>query len=78
MEQSLLQLGLNITLFGMSIVFVFLLLLAICTGIMSRLVARYFAVNEPLPKVADQPLAVDDARILEVIQLAITQHRKNR
>ncbi|MCH9691904.1 MAG: OadG family protein [Gammaproteobacteria bacterium] len=78
MQQPLLQLGVNITLFGMGIVFVFLLLLALCTGAMSRFVTRYFPVIEPMKETAGQADTAQKARIRKIIQLAIAQHRKKR
>ncbi|MGL6162166.1 OadG family protein [Microbulbifer sp.] len=77
MQETLLQQGLDITLFGMGIVFTFLLLLVIGTGIMSRIITRYFPEAEPAVPVAGGQ-AAGDAHLRAVIQAAIEQHRKNK
>ncbi|WP_226668854.1 OadG family protein [Microbulbifer aggregans] len=81
MQESLLQQGLDITLYGMGIVFTFLLVLVICTTIMSRVVTRLFPEAEP---VAASPVstpasgAAGDLRLRKIIQAAIEQHRNRR
>jgi oxaloacetate decarboxylase gamma subunit len=76
-QDTLLQQGLDITLFGMGIVFTFLLLLVIGTGIMSRIITRHFPEAEP---VATPPASGNDdnARLHAIIKAAIEQHRKKR
>ncbi|MDP5210753.1 OadG family protein [Microbulbifer sp. 2205BS26-8] len=77
MQETLFQQGLDITLFGMGVVFTFLLLLVIGTGIMSRIIERYF----PEAKAATAPPftgAGDKARLHAIIKAAIDQHRNNR
>ncbi|WP_226647836.1 OadG family protein [Microbulbifer variabilis] len=77
MQGTLLQQGVDITLFGMGIVFIFLLLLVIGTGIMSRIITRYFPEVEA---VAASPGSGsdDNARLHAIIKAAIEQHRKKR
>ena len=73
------QQGLDITLFGMGIVFTFLLVLVICTTIMSRVIARFFP--EPVPAAstgAATPSTTNDARLRKIIHAAIEQHRNRR
>ena len=77
-QESLMQQGLDITLFGMGIVFTFLLVLVICTTIMSRLMSRYFPEPEPAPVAKSAAGAADDARLKKIIQEAIKQHRNRR
>lgn len=77
MQDTLLQQGLDITLFGMGIVFSFLLLLVIGTGIMSRIITRNFPEAEPAAPVPSSA-ATDDARLRAIIKAAIDQHRKRR
>ena len=75
------QQGLDITLFGMGIVFTFLLVLVVCTTIMSRLVSRYFPEAEPVPAApADKSASAvsSDARLRKIILAAIEQHRNRR
>ncbi|WP_299585998.1 OadG family transporter subunit [uncultured Microbulbifer sp.] len=77
MQDTLLQQGLDITLFGMGIVFTFLLLLVIGTSIMSRIITRHFPEAEPIT--ATPNISADDnARLHAIIKGAIDQHRKKR
>ncbi|WP_428818655.1 OadG family protein [Microbulbifer sp. MCCC 1A16149] len=73
------QQGLDITLFGMGIVFTFLLVLVICTTIMSRFITRFFPEAEPVIAPAPSPAAEPgDARLKKIIEAAIEQHRNKR
>lgn len=75
MQQSLLQQGTDLMMYGMGTVFVFLTLLVVGTIIMSTVVARYFA-EEPEPVAAPKgDGAPVNARTLAVIQAAIQSHR---
>ncbi|WP_444932683.1 OadG family protein [Microbulbifer sp. JTAC008] len=76
MQETLLQQGLDITLFGMGIVFTFLLLLVIGTGIMSRVISRYFPEAEPVSDAPSPTAGNDKAHLHAVIKAAIEQHRK--
>ncbi|WHI47963.1 OadG family protein [Microbulbifer sp. ZKSA004] len=78
MQETLLQQGLDITLFGMGIVFTFLLLLVIGTGIMSRVISRYFPEAEPVSHAPSPTAGNDKAHLHAVIKAAIEQHRKRR
>ncbi|WP_105104436.1 OadG family protein [Microbulbifer pacificus] len=81
MQQSLLQQGLDITLFGMGIVFTFLLLLVICTSIMSRAITRFFPEPEPVTTPVSGASPDDpstDKRLRKIIEAAIAQHRNKR
>lgn len=76
MQDEIVQQGVNLLLFGMGTVFVFLTILVLITGLMSKIIERYFPEAEkPL---ALTPLAVQtvDARTFAVIKAAIEQHRK--
>lgn len=81
------QQGIDLMVFGMGTVFVFLTLLVIATAFMSAMVNRYLPAPEPLParqpqkqKVSadlfpsERPTAVD-SKTLAVIKAAIEQHR---
>lgn len=75
------QQGLDITLFGMGIVFTFLLLLVICTTIMSRVMTRFFPEPEPVSAPASGASLSDptsDTRLRKIIEAAIKQHRNKR
>ncbi|MEW5249568.1 OadG family protein [Microbulbifer discodermiae] len=73
MEDSLLQQGLDITLFGMGIVFSFLLVLVIATGFMSRIVTRSFPEPEDAPPLSNPQS--DSDRLKAIVRAAIEQHR---
>ncbi|WP_299599567.1 OadG family protein [uncultured Microbulbifer sp.] len=74
------QQGLDITLFGMGIVFTFLLVLVICTTVMSRVITRFFPEAEPVvaPAPSAAPGAAGDERLKKIIKAAIEQHRNRR
>ena len=74
------QQGLDITLFGMGIVFTFLLVLVICTTIMSRLITRFFPEPEPAvaPAAGAATAVTGDERLKKIIKAAIEQHRNKR
>ena len=78
MQDSLLQQGVDITLYGMGIVFLFLSLLVICTILMSKIVARY--LPEPLPTLAvsSAPSEEFDPKLFAIIQAAIQEHRTRK
>lgn len=81
MQETLIQQGTNLMLFGMGSVFVFLTLLVLATTLMSKFVQAVF----PEAPVETKPAAVPntapasvDARVLEVIKQAVKQHRDKR
>ena len=80
MANSLLQQGLDLMVFGMGTVFVFLTLLVAGTTIMSAVVSRYFPeVIDVAPN--DKPVVSSptvDARVLNIIKDAISQHRARK
>ncbi|MFV8783206.1 OadG family protein [Microbulbifer sp. SA54] len=80
-QETLLQQGLDITLYGMGIVFTFLLVLVICTTIMSRFITRVFPEAEPVaasPANQSATGAASDLRLRKIIEAAIEQHRNRR
>lgn len=77
-QQELLQQGLDLTLYGMGTVFVFLTLLVVCTMVMSAIVDRLF--QEPqLDFVATPARPAGQSgvspEVLAAIQAAIHEHR---
>lgn len=67
--------GLNLMIYGMGTVFVFLTLLVLVTMTMSSLVLKFFP-EEPEPEVVKQPVSAADPRLVAIIQDAIKQHRQ--
>ncbi|SMF07844.1 oxaloacetate decarboxylase, gamma subunit [Alteromonadaceae bacterium Bs31] len=77
MKENLWQQGLDLMLYGMGTVFVFLTLLVICTILMSTLLRRFLG-EEPEPVVARVDTASAESvspKTLAVIQAAIHAHR---
>ncbi len=84
MQQTLLQQGLQLMLFGMGTVFIFLVVLIACTTLMSRMVLRFAPADSP-PTTAGNPpqqssstQIPDRARLIAVITAAVHQHRARR
>jgi oxaloacetate decarboxylase gamma subunit len=79
MEQTLVSQGMDLLVFGLGGVFVFLAVLVISTLIMSWAVMRFFPEAPVLAEVpvvpSTQPVS---ASTLAVIQAAIREHRENR
>ena len=80
MEGSLISQGLELMLYGMGTVIVFLTMLVFATGLMSRLVMRFDPpMSEPRPPAAtDSASTGPDAKTLAAISAAIHQHRTRR
>ena len=75
-EENLIEQGLELMLFGMGTVVVFLTLLVLVTNLMSALMQRFVPpAPEPAPDaVGSQP----DAHVLAVISAAVHKHRSRR
>lgn len=68
--------GLNLMLYGMGTVFVFLTLLVVCTSIMSALVTRFYP--EPVTESsAAKGSRSMDSKTIAIIEAAIAEHRKS-
>jgi oxaloacetate decarboxylase gamma subunit len=81
MDNSLIDQGFDLMLFGMGTVFVFLTLLIFATTAMSKVILRWFPekiVEAPAPR--KRPVAATGTGVapatLKVLQAAIDQHRK--
>lgn len=76
MQDSLIQQGVELMLFGMGTVFVFLALLIVCTTVMSSLVQRFFPVK-PLAVMpaTKQHAGTNDDQLIAVISAAIHKYR---
>ncbi len=84
MQQSLLQQGLQLMLFGMGTVFIFLVVLIACTTLMSRAVLR-FAPADPPPSTSGNASQQgssaqnsDRARLIAAITAAVHKYRAER
>ena len=65
----------DLLLYGMGVVFSFLILLVIATSLMSRLIDRYFPQPQPEPAAGGQPAAEVDELTLKIIRAALDKHR---
>ena len=81
MDNSLIDQGFDLMLFGMGTVFVFLTLLIFATTAMSKAILRWFPekiVEAPAPR--KRPAAVTGSGVapatLKILQAAIDKHRK--
>ncbi|NIB43029.1 OadG family protein [Pseudomaricurvus alkylphenolicus] len=79
MQQDIMSQGVDLMLFGMGTVFVFLTVLVIATTIMSSFVQR-FLPEAPAPEptaapAAAAPTGVTDPKLLAIIKAAVDQHR---
>lgn len=78
MQETLLDQALDLLIFGMGTVFVFLALLVVAVNLMSRFMETYFpdaiVPDAPAPRSKSGNDTVD-ATTLAVIQAAIRQHR---
>ncbi len=79
MQDLLVQQGIDLMLFGMGTVFVFLTLLVITTIVMSFVVQRFFPELETEQEIptAGSP-APANPTLIAIIQSAIDQHRKRQ
>ena len=79
LEQELVQQGMDLLLFGMGTVFVFLSLLVLSTNLMSACINRFFPEPEKAIPVPRKPINKSKEQInpdvLSAIQLAINEHR---
>jgi oxaloacetate decarboxylase gamma subunit len=78
MTEDIISQGLELMLFGMGTVIVFLTLLVIVTSVMSALVRRYAPTPEPAGADATATPASADATLLAVISAAIHKYRSRR
>ena len=82
MQQSILQQGVDLMLYGMGTVFLFLTILVIATSIMSLFIKRYFpdaVVPQRTPSSTSATASpAADTKLLTIIQAAIKQHRDKK
>ena len=82
MQEDLLAEGLELMLFGMGTVFVFLAVLVVVTTLMSAIVQRFFP-DAPQPTLAITPrpapvAASNDEQLLAVITAAVHKYRSRK
>ena len=81
MQDQIINQGVELMLYGMGTVVLFLALLVVATGVMSRLLARYLPEAEPVaappPQRTAHP-AQPDAELVAVITAAVHRHRAKR
>lgn len=73
----LIEQGLDLMLYGMGTVFVFLTLLVIITALMSAVVQRWLPDNE-MDDSSSKAESNVDARIVAIIEAALAKHRCRR
>ncbi len=79
MNQDILEQGVDLMLYGMGTVVVFLTLLVLATGIMSRVVGLFPEAASPLQEAPTRtPAKGPDERVKRAIALALQQHRKKQ
>ncbi len=80
MQQTIVEQGVELMLFGMSTVVLFLTLLVIMTAAMSRLVTRFFPEPEaePAATTGRVPAGTSDSELVAVISAAIHRHRSGK
>lgn len=81
MQNDLVTQGLELMVFGMGTVVVFLALLVVTTGLMSHLVNRFFPEPELFVVDTVEPSVegeIPEDTLVAVITAAITQHRRSR
>jgi oxaloacetate decarboxylase gamma subunit len=77
MQQTLMQQGIELMLYGMGTVFIFLTLLVLLTSVMSSLIQRFIKPELPVDanRVTTAPVTQSDNQLIAVITAAIRQHR---
>ena len=81
MQQDIVAQGVELMLFGMGTVVVFLALLVLATTAMSAFVGRYFPQSQPSPAVAPKPAArpvSHDPEVVAAITAAVHKHRNRK
>ena len=74
----LIEQGLDLMLYGMGTVFVFLTLLVFVTALMSAVIQRWIPDREIETSASPKASSDVDARIVAIIQAALTKHRCRR
>ncbi len=75
MNDTLLEQGVDLMLFGMGTVFVFLTILVIATFAMSTVIGRFLPEEAATPATPAARGGAVDPQVVKIIQAAIEQHR---
>ncbi len=75
MQESLIQQGVDMMLYGMGTVFTFLIMLVVAISLMSRVVAKFFPAAPFVPMKTGETAEPVDALTAKIIQAAIAKHR---
>ncbi len=85
MQEDIIAQGVELLLFGMGTVVLFLALLVLSTTLMSRFINRYFPESEPtgaaeaaLQRLRGEGAPSEDPNLVAVISAAIHRHRNTR
>lgn len=83
MQGDMMSQGVELMLYGMGTVVLFLTLLVVATTAMSRFISRYFPEPEPpvraaLQRLHGQDKPAGDPNLVAVITAAVHQHRANK
>ena len=76
MQPTLIDQGLNLMLFGMGTVFIFLTVLVFATMLMSRIVARFSTPETVAESSSGNNTATPSPQIIAAIRKAIAAHRQ--
>ena len=80
MQETLIDQGLNLMLFGMGTVFVFLTILVFATSLMSKIVGRFDGEEPPAAAAPESPAAPvnhqPSPQVMAAIRKAIAAHRQ--
>lgn len=75
MQESLIQQGVDMMLYGMGTVFTFLVMLVVAISLMSRIVAKFSPAAPLVPMKTGETAEPVDALTAKIIQAAIAKHR---
>ena len=76
MESTLFAQGIDMMLYGMGSVFIFLLALVLTINLMSWVISTFFPVAQPVTDTGDRSVPTVEPITKKIIQAAIDQHRQ--
>ena len=78
MEVNLVAEGAKFMVLGMSIVFLFLVLMIVAMNVMSKIIHRYFPEPQPVPAKPKPAAAAGDDKLKKVAAIAAAIHHHNK